>query len=1780
MNSEIAQASIKVVADIGGAKASLNEINRTINNLVPGTKVATNVVNRLAGGFYQLVQGISANTFSIIAGSMRKFAQAGIDTAKALDQANVGLQTVLESGEDINALLRDIQKNAVTTPFDIEGLAKGTQQLAMVTKNGTEAERTILNLGKAVAAGGGDTEQLNRLSAALQKVGLNSTITQREIRQFGTASVPIIEMVADTVGIATDEVSDYLKNVSNPYDVLVEAINRAGEEGGRFANQYTASAMTMGQVTENLNDSFGIFARSVGEASGVFTKLKEGMMAVAEKLIDPQVIGTLAESFRKLTENINLADIATRAIDKLVQILSAFNAGQFDNFFVFFRELFATLRQSGVIGIFTRAFQVLIDLFSDNHTADEVKRVAQELGRLISTIVEFKVILTIAGYISRIGTAAGNAINMIMQLVNSVKMLPQVLSGLGGGFKSLFSIIAKHPFITLAAGITAVVYAIAKLNPEGFKKFVDTIKNGAKQAIQFLASLPQALITLGSNIITGLWNGMVSAANSVVQWVANLGRTIVTTLKNALGIHSPSTVMRDEVGRPVDQGIAEGIRRNYGTVINALDEVMEKLAQKQADWVKEISSFGALDLVQQINTYRNFAALYQEGSKARLEMDEKVHDAEVSILKEIIDLTDDFNTQFLKSAKNAKEFYNLFEYTQGVITRTTASVIEGLNRQNNNMLQYLRNLQKINSMGFDSDFLQTVMDQGMDAAGEVAGLAEATEDQINEINELWKTRGQIATDIAVQNTKQLRTETLEQIDYLQSGLDKKIVNVSDSGTLLIKSFTVGIYDGMPTLEDALAEIEKSASSAGKSASGSLGGVADSFDDITAAVGGALAPIDDFNDAWEKLSLETFDLNGLFGTFKNLLSGIPWYYWAGAIALLGSNILTKVVPSVKNVLDMGKPLTTLTKKVLADGTETVETITKTVKNGVTTTIKSVDGVQKSVSQTGRGIEKISTDTSNNVAKTAETASNRATESVKKSGDLSYRNTLSSTSKIGKAIKKPFQILNTLLDSLTSVLENALTSVGRVIQKGIKVIINILNEALSGIMKLINTVFKGIGKALKSLLKELSDPKLLIGVGVLAALAATLAILGGALLIFNNVQWESLAKGAVALAGLAVIAAAMGAGAGYIIAGAAAIGALGIAIGLFATLLGAGLWALTAGLKAAADNLAAVGDVVQNINKGALADLLSIIGEVSIILTALIGFEVFGAVGAICAAVIGQGLLLAAQGLAEVQVWVDLISLDAIRQFAQLLVEVTNILNEINAWDAFKATIVVIIEDVISGGLWLAATLLKQTCDVAAEIESTDGITKITDMMKKATNALNEINAWDAFKGMLKGIVEDVISLALLVAAKSLKEAAEIGGQISETGLDKLGQMCGKAVDAMKNISAADAVKGAIKSVVTDVISVALVGAAKWLKEASEYGDGISRDGMVKLNNAIVDLHDYIIPNLNSLSLWDTSTAKVKLDDAKGLIEKLVAISFAMKDIQDIGNAKDNVHKIVEAMTEELTQLPSKLASYDSTFQMQGQTWAWNLIQGWESQMGNFEVAGNRAQNAIWSAIESKMSDEYQQGSWLAYQILNGFYSRIPEFGPLGAQAQGQLWQGIQAKFPDEYQQGRALAEQVYNGIVRFFQEGHYSQAGAWVVAGFADGMNATIWRVNAAVGNLSSAAVNKLRELLGIASPSKVFAELGEYVTIGFAEGMENNIDDVESVGEKLAEAVMRGYNNTMVPLSASAELAGTLSGANETSPAPIAGVGRNVIINQTNNVYDEMDETKLLSDLAWAVSRS
>lgn len=101
--------------------------------------------------------------------------------------------------------------------------------------------------------------------------------------------------------------------------------------------------------------------------------------------------------------------------------------------------------------------------------------------------------------------------------------------------------------IALGVGLIKAIPQLLKSIPDIIKAIVKGLDEGTKEIRE-----------IGKNFIVGLWNGISDKIAWIKEKIAGFGQTVLDSIKGIFGIHSPSRVMRDEVGKMLALGLAEG----------------------------------------------------------------------------------------------------------------------------------------------------------------------------------------------------------------------------------------------------------------------------------------------------------------------------------------------------------------------------------------------------------------------------------------------------------------------------------------------------------------------------------------------------------------------------------------------------------------------------------------------------------------------------------------------------------------------------------------------------------------------------------------------------------------------------------------------------------------------------------------------------------------------------------------------------------------------------------------------------------------------------------------------------------------------------------------------------------------------------------------------------------------------------------------------------------------------------------------------------------------------
>lgn len=164
----------------------------------------------------------------------------------------------------------------------------------------------------------------------------------------------------------------------------------------------------------------------------------------------------------------------------------------------------------------------------------------------------------------------GNLIKSIWDWGNSVsERFRQILENVINKFKELPSKIWNW--------LTQCVSKVAQWVVDMKNKAVSGISEMANSIVDKMRSLPSKMAEIGSNLVKGIWNGISSVKDWILGKIGGFTKSIVSGIKDFFGIHSPSRLLADEVGKYLPMGISLGFEKEMPNTQRDLEKQLDTL---------------------------------------------------------------------------------------------------------------------------------------------------------------------------------------------------------------------------------------------------------------------------------------------------------------------------------------------------------------------------------------------------------------------------------------------------------------------------------------------------------------------------------------------------------------------------------------------------------------------------------------------------------------------------------------------------------------------------------------------------------------------------------------------------------------------------------------------------------------------------------------------------------------------------------------------------------------------------------------------------------------------------------------------------------------------------------------------------------------------------------------------------------------------------------------------------------------------------------------------------
>ena len=588
------------------------------------------------GGFTILkgsIANLAGNIITSAINGVKSLAGEAISSADALTKFESTMSFAGYDDSTISKAKDDMKEYADLTVYDLDTVANTTAQLAA---NGIQDYTGLTQAaGNLNAVAGGNADTFKSVALVLTQTAGAGKLTTENWNQMADA-IPgasgKLQEALEKNSAYTGNFRDAMAQGQITADEFNQAIMDLGFTDA--AQQAATSTTTFEGATGNLEaavtdglmriyDAIGSenvtgFINTVTDGvSAIVPVIKDGVSWLKDNLptIAPILAGIAAalgtimvaqkvealvtafKSWKTATEGVTVAQQLLNAVQLAspIGLVLALVAGLVAALVVLwntndgFRDAVTTAWQ-GIQEFVGNAIQAIGDFFANLGTT------ISQLPQMFSDWLN-NVIATVTGWVSNMAAQAASAgSQFVSNVVSFVQNLPanvasflgNVISNVVGWASSMASnaVSAGSQFVSnaikfvsqlpgrIVAFLTKIISSLgawagqmASKGAEGARRMFTSVVNG-------LTSLPGRILSIGSDIVHGIWNGISGAAGWLMDKISGFASGVVDGIKGFFGIHSPSRVMRDQVGKYIAQGIGEGFEGEMGNVTRQMQDAM------------------------------------------------------------------------------------------------------------------------------------------------------------------------------------------------------------------------------------------------------------------------------------------------------------------------------------------------------------------------------------------------------------------------------------------------------------------------------------------------------------------------------------------------------------------------------------------------------------------------------------------------------------------------------------------------------------------------------------------------------------------------------------------------------------------------------------------------------------------------------------------------------------------------------------------------------------------------------------------------------------------------------------------------------------------------------------------------------------------------------------------------------------------------------------------------------------------------------------------------------
>lgn len=490
------------------------------------------------GGIAKKGAGVAVAAVGAVTAALGAGVVAGVKYNASIESYQTSFEVMTGSAEKAAEVIDKLKKVGAETPFELPDLADTTQLLMNYGFSADEAMDKMMMLGDISQ---GSADKMSRIATAYGQMSSAGKVYLEDVKQMIEAGFNPLQEISESTGESMASLYDRISKGTISVDEITASMQRATSEGGKYFQSMEKQSQTFSGLISTLKDNA---QQLLGE---VVKPISDGL---TESLL-PAAISAIEQLTQGFEEN-----GVSGMIQAAGNIVNGLITGIMENAPFLISTGMELLSQfwlgiaTGLPELIVKGFEIVTQL---------ALGIMQNLPQLV-TQGSAAITNYVSGLLSALPSVLQSGIQMVLRLVDGIiNNLPAIVSAAAQAIARFVASVASNLPQILSTGI--------KIIGELASGLIRAIPNLVGKIPQIISAIKDAFlsvdwISVGVNIIKGIASGVASAAGQLVDAAVSAATDALNWVKSKLGIHSPSRVFRDQVGKNMALGIGVGFEDN------------------------------------------------------------------------------------------------------------------------------------------------------------------------------------------------------------------------------------------------------------------------------------------------------------------------------------------------------------------------------------------------------------------------------------------------------------------------------------------------------------------------------------------------------------------------------------------------------------------------------------------------------------------------------------------------------------------------------------------------------------------------------------------------------------------------------------------------------------------------------------------------------------------------------------------------------------------------------------------------------------------------------------------------------------------------------------------------------------------------------------------------------------------------------------------------------------------------------------------------------------------